>query len=107
MFDAVPRQARAQTFSNNRLVFGNYLEGFDNLEDIDVYSYPVYSQEDEGLAVDAQFQHTPLDLSIGATSITGPTNSSFITRAFTQNNAGTVKPHDGILPDSCQIPTGY
>ena len=97
MFDAVPRQARAQTFSNNRLVFGNYLEGFDNLEDIDVYSYPVYSQEDEGLAVDAQFQHTPLDLSIGATSITGPTNSSFITRAFTQNNAGTVKPHDGIL----------
>ena len=43
LFDAVPRQARAQASTNNRLVFGNYLEGFDNLEDTDVYGYPVYA----------------------------------------------------------------
>ncbi|MDG1950018.1 MAG: hypothetical protein P8J32_04380 [bacterium] len=37
MFDSVPRISRAQTFSNNRLFYGNYLDGFDNLEDVNVY----------------------------------------------------------------------
>jgi len=31
-FDSVPRRAGAQTFSNNRLFYGNYVEGFDNIE---------------------------------------------------------------------------
>lgn len=30
-FDAVPQRAGAQVFSNNRLFYGNYVEGFDNL----------------------------------------------------------------------------
>ena len=31
-FDAVPRKAQAQTTISNRLVFGNYLENFDNIQ---------------------------------------------------------------------------
>ena len=31
-FDAVPRKAQAQTSISNRLVFGNYLENFDNVQ---------------------------------------------------------------------------
>ena len=45
MFDAVPRNAFAQAISNNRLFYGNYLEGFDNLDDISVQATPVYHPE--------------------------------------------------------------
>lgn len=40
MFDAVPRNAFAQAISNNRLFYGNYLEGFDNLDNISVQATP-------------------------------------------------------------------
>ena len=43
-FDAVPRRAGAQCVSDGRLIYGNYLEGFDNIE-TDVYNYPVYNPE--------------------------------------------------------------
>ena len=43
-FDAVPRRAGAQCVSDGRLIYGNYLEGFDNIE-TDVYNYPVYKPE--------------------------------------------------------------
>jgi hypothetical protein len=33
-FDKVPRKAQAQTTISNRLVYGNYLEGFDNVKTI-------------------------------------------------------------------------
>ena len=41
-YDAVPRAAMAQAVSNGRLIYGNYIEGFDNLTKTDVYNYPVY-----------------------------------------------------------------
>ena len=44
--DAVPKAAAAQTFSNNRLFYGDYLEGFDNIE-TNVYDYPVYHKRDD------------------------------------------------------------
>lgn len=53
-FDSVPRRAFAQTVSNNRLMYGNYLEGFDNV-DADAYSYPVYNTTD---AVEGDFNFT-------------------------------------------------
>lgn len=31
LYDAVPRSASTQTFSNNRLFYGNYVEGFPNI----------------------------------------------------------------------------
>lgn len=31
-FDAVPKRAYTQTVSNNRLMYGNYVEGFDNVK---------------------------------------------------------------------------
>jgi len=42
LFDSVPRLAATQTFSNSRLFYGNYLEGFDNIK-TDALAYPVYS----------------------------------------------------------------
>lgn len=42
LYDAVPRAALAQAVSNGRLIYGNYIEGFDNLVKTDVYNYPVY-----------------------------------------------------------------
>jgi len=45
--DAVPRVASAQAISNSRLFYGNYLEGFDNLPQPDVFSYPVYHPDIE------------------------------------------------------------
>jgi len=45
--DAVPRTASAQAISNGRLFYGNYLEGFDNIPQPDVYSYPVYHPDVE------------------------------------------------------------
>ena len=32
LFDSVPRKAFSQAISNNRLFYGNYLEGFDNIQ---------------------------------------------------------------------------
>ncbi len=40
-FDAVPQLAGTQTFSNNRLFYGNYVEGFDNVN-TEAIGYPVY-----------------------------------------------------------------
>ena len=45
LFDSVPRKAMAQTFSNSRLFYGNYLEGFDNLSRVSSIQYPVYNVE--------------------------------------------------------------
>lgn len=41
LFDSVPRKAFTQAISNNRLFYGNYTEGFDNIE-TDSYNYPIY-----------------------------------------------------------------
>ena len=50
-FDSVPRLAGAQTFSNNRLFYGNYVEGFDNIS-TDSLSFPVYHDRSEGVDID-------------------------------------------------------
>jgi len=43
MFDNVPQKAKSLTLSNNRLFYGNYVEGYDNL-DVDCDKYPVYKR---------------------------------------------------------------
>ena len=53
MFDAVPRKAFAQAISNNRLFYGNYLEGFDNLDSIQVGTTPVYHPEPDNFNLPA------------------------------------------------------
>jgi len=53
-FDSVPRRALSQTVSNNRLMYGNYLEGFNNIKP-DVYSYPVYGNDN---SVEGAFNFT-------------------------------------------------
>ena len=50
-FDAVPRSPKAQTVSNNRLFYGNYMDGFDNV-DVQSYMYPVYHPTQDALDVD-------------------------------------------------------
>ena len=46
-FDSVPRLAGAQTFSNNRLFYGNYVEGFDNIQP-ETLTFPVYYDVTQG-----------------------------------------------------------
>ena len=41
LFDAVPRKAFTQAVSNNRIFYGNYLEGFDNIT-TSVIPFPLY-----------------------------------------------------------------
>ena len=41
LFDAVPRKAFTQAISNNRIFYGNYLEGFDNIT-TSVIPFPLY-----------------------------------------------------------------
>lgn len=41
MFDSVPQKAKTVISSNNRIFYGNYVEGYDNVK-TDVESYPVY-----------------------------------------------------------------
>lgn len=41
LYDSVPRKAFTQAISNNRIFYGNYLEGFDNIT-TDTFSYPVF-----------------------------------------------------------------
>jgi len=53
LFDSVPRTAKAEAFSNNRLFYGNYKEGFDNIE-TSVYAYPVYHSEKEYADADVE-----------------------------------------------------
>lgn len=45
-FDAVPRTAQTQVVSNNRLFYGNYVDGFDNIKP-SAYTYPVYYPEQQ------------------------------------------------------------
>ncbi len=44
LYDSVPRKAFTQAISNNRIFYGNYLEGFDNIT-TDTFSYPVFFPE--------------------------------------------------------------
>lgn len=75
-FDSVPRRALSQAVSNNRLMYGNYLEGFNNVN-TDVYSYPVYGTDSsiEGaynfnlLQEGSDLQHTSSNNSINSASL--------------------------------------
>jgi hypothetical protein len=86
MFDGVPRLSRAQTFTNNRLVYGNYLEGFDNLEDTSVHAYPVHQRfpdnlEQSGNIVRGQVLNLSFDTD-------GPVDSTFYTSSFKEPTGG-------------------
>lgn len=43
-FDNLPRKAESQTVASNRLIYGNYLEGFDNVDCSDVILEPIYAE---------------------------------------------------------------
>lgn len=90
-FDAVPRRAFAQTVSNNRLMYGNYLEGFDNV-DADAYSYPVYHTTE---AVEGDFNFT-LDEGTDATHTSPFNNISHISLNYNTDFArGYWPPFNG------------
>lgn len=63
LYDAVPRASLAQAVSNGRLIYGNYIEGFDNLVKTDVYNYPVYHKNIQ-VATEVDFEivdHEPMN----------------------------------------------
>ncbi len=98
IFDGVPRLSRAQTFTNNRLVYGNYLEGFDNLEDTSVHAYPVHGRYPESLEqIGGISKGQVLNLSFDAD---GDVASTFYTSSFKNPSglgiSGVLGGYDGI-----------
>lgn len=51
LFDNVPLKAEAQAISGNRLMYGNYLEGYDNVE-VDASVDPNYKKRGESIDTD-------------------------------------------------------
>ena len=52
-FDNLPRKAKAQTVAGNRLMYGNYLEGFDNVSvsaDVEILYNDVTQSVQDGLS---------------------------------------------------------
>ena len=98
IFDGVPRLSRAQTFTNNRLVYGNYLEGFDNLEDTSVHAYPVHGRYPDNLEqIGSISKGQVLNLSFDAD---GDVASTFYTSSFKDPSglgiSGILGGYDGI-----------
>lgn len=69
LYDAVPRRAKAQVFSNNRLMYGNYIDGFDSVE-TDVFQYPVYHQGGSDSLSQFSFDFNTEDRSAGTEGAT-------------------------------------
>ena len=70
-FDAVPRKAEAQTIHSNRLMYGNYLDGFDNVETECTYSIEYQDRPLEGVTGTTLVRPTILEV--------GPRNNSYPT----------------------------
>ena len=63
LFDNVPRYAKAQTIMGNRLMYGNYIEGYDL---IDKFGSPTRLEYDTALISEAYgFDDLPITLSNG------------------------------------------
>lgn len=95
IFDSVPRAATAQTFSNNRIFYGNYLDGFDNLEEVNVYGYPIYDRR-QGIVNADLTMGTVSDLTHQVLASGESSDmSGFYTRAYSTVN-GISQVRDGI-----------
>ena len=57
-FDSVPRKALAQTTSSNRLFYGNYLDGFDNVE-VSANATVIYQPRDGNEFISGNVKVTP------------------------------------------------
>ena len=57
-FDSVPRKATAQTTSSNRLFYGNYLDGFDNV-DVSADATVIYQPRDGNEFISGNVKVTP------------------------------------------------
>lgn len=62
-FDNLPRRAESQTVVSNRLVYGNYVEGFDNVDCSGVSLEPIYAERplellDYSFEINPSIEHT-------------------------------------------------
>jgi len=70
LYDNVPKLAQAQTFMGNRLVYGNYVEGYDL---VDSNGHDVkFEYEAELISEDVGFENVTYELSDGVYGIDGP-----------------------------------
>lgn len=76
-FDSVPRKAKAQAVSSNRLMYGNYLDGFDKSETTGVATV-VYKERPEDF-ISFNVGYIP---SIGKNSSAGVAGSEFESMSF-------------------------
>ena len=93
-FDSVPRKAVAQTTSSNRLFYGNYLDGFDNV-DVEATSEVVYHpREEDFISFDVKFlpSITPNEGHVEGEPIKGKTTAFVLDCTELPNtmSAGTV-----------------
>lgn len=63
-FNNLPRKAKAQTVQQNRLFYGNYVDGYDGLPDVSVTSSVTYRERKEegrsgGLSIEPAVYHGP------------------------------------------------
>ena len=69
-FDNVPQKAQAQAISSNRLAYGNYVEGYDNVDCSGVKLEPVYKDRPAEI-IDYQLLIKPsIERSAGGTDLT-------------------------------------
>jgi hypothetical protein len=69
-FDNVPQKAQAQAISSNRLAYGNYVEGYDNVDCSGVKLEPVYRDRPAEI-IDYQLLIKPsIERSAGGTNLT-------------------------------------
>jgi len=93
-FDSVPRKAVAQTTSSNRLFYGNYLDGFDNV-DVEATPEVVYHpREEDFISFDVKFlpSITPNEGHVEGEPIKGKTTAFVLDCTELPNtmSAGTV-----------------
>ena len=103
MFDAVPRKAFAQAVSNNRLFYGNYLEGFDNLDldSVQVGATPVYHPEPDNFNLPASDRG--LQTSTTLDSFTYPVLKDFPGDGGSLTNNEKFRHALGLSPDGENI----
>ena len=70
-FDSVPRKAEAQSLHSNRLMYGNYLDGFDNVETSCTYDIQYEERPLEGISGTVSFRTSIYE--VGARNNSYPT----------------------------------
>lgn len=111
-FDNVPRKAEAQTVHSNRLMYANYLDGFDNVETSCTYTVLFSEKADENISNNLDIKsglyegRTPSEWNINVARVdeaSGKTDDSTLVTGFSSIR-GAVNKSSGIRIDTSGLP---